>query len=264
MIRFAALMLMVPAAALAGPKVEIVGHRGASHDAPENTVAAFKEAWKQGADGAELDVHQTKDGKLVVIHDADARRTTGAAGKVGAMTLAEVRKLDAGRWKGAAFEGEKVPTLAEMLATVPPGKKVYVEVKCCPEAVPELVRVLKASGLTPALSPVISFNAAVVEAVKKARPDAPAYWVVSLSGKKPPTAEALIRRAKEIRADGLDLSAAALEAGFARKVKAAGLRLDVWTVNDAKLARRVVGFGVDGITTDRPGWLRQQLDSTTP
>jgi glycerophosphoryl diester phosphodiesterase len=260
MIRLAALSLLLPAAVLAGPKVEIVGHRGASHDAPENTIASFKEAWKQGADGAELDVHLTKDGKLVVIHDADVKRTTGSAGKVSAMTFDEVRKLDAGRWKAEAFAGEKVPLLTEMLATVPAGKKVYVEVKCGPEAVPELVRVLKASGLKPELSPVISFNAAVVAAVKKARPDAPAYWIVSLNGKKPPTAEELIRRAKELGADGLDLSATkVLDAAFAKKVKAAGLRLDVWTVNDAAVARRMLEFGVDGITTDRPGWLRERL-----
>ena len=103
----------------------------------------------------------------------------------------------------------------------------------------------------------------VVAAVKRARPDLPAYWVVSLNPKKgtaPPTAERLIARAKEIRADGLDLSAAdALDAAFAGKVRAAGLKLYVWTVNDAIVARRMVDLGVDGITTDRPGWLRERL-----
>lgn len=257
-----ALALPVPAAA-ADPRVEIVAHRGASHDAPENTVAAIKLAWEQKADAAEFDVYLTKDRKIVVIHDKDTKRTAGGVTKVVAeSTLEELRALDVGKWKSEKFAGEKVPTLEEMLATVPAGKRVFVEVKCGPEIVPELDRVLKAAGLKPDRTPVISFNAAVVAAVKKARPDLPAYWIVSLNPKKapPPTAEQLVARAKEVHADGLDLSAAdLLDAAFAKKVKAAGLGLYVWTVNDAAVAKRMVEIGVDGITTDRPGWLREQL-----
>ena len=94
-------------------------------------------------------VHLSKDGQIVVLHDKDTRRTAGVEGKVAQMTLAKLRKLDVGRWKHARFAGEKVPTLEEMLARVPAGKKVYVEVKCGPEIVPELDRVLKASKLKP-------------------------------------------------------------------------------------------------------------------
>jgi glycerophosphoryl diester phosphodiesterase len=241
-------------------KVEIIGHRGASWDAPENTVASFKEAWKQNADGAELDVHSSKDGKLVVIHDATFKRTSGVPDKVRDLTLEQIRKLDAGKWKDPKFAGEKYPTLDEMLATRPAGKKVYVEVKVGPEAVPELLRVLDATKAPAALTPVISFNSEVIAAFKKARPDHPAYWIVSLGDKS--TAEKLIERAKQIQADGLDLSAKPmLDASFAKKVKDAGLRLDVWTVNDPAVARRMVEIGVDGITTDRPGWLREQLNA---
>lgn len=257
-----ALLLCLPLPAVAGP-LEVIAHRGASHDAPENTVAAFQEAWRQNADAAELDVYLTKDGKLIVIHDANTKRTTGHDGKVADMTLADLRKLDAGRWKGERFAGQRLPTLEEMLATAPAGKKVYVEVKCGPEAVPELVRVLKASKLSAGQTPVISFNAAVIAAVKKARPEVPAYWLVGLGKRKDgkvPTAKELIAKAKEIRADGLDLSAAAaLDAAFVKEVRAAGLKLYVWTVNDAKVARRMADLGVDGITTDRPGWLRKLL-----
>jgi glycerophosphoryl diester phosphodiesterase len=110
---------------------------------------------------------------------------------------------------------------------------------------------------------VISFDARVIAAVKKARPDLAAYWVVSLKpakGKRPPTAEELIAKARAVQADGLDLSASeALDAAFAKTVKGAGLKLYVWTVNDAGVARRMAEAGVDGITTDRPGWLREQL-----
>ena len=134
-----------PPTAADPPKVEIVAHRGASFDAPENTVAAIKLAWEQKADAAEFDVFLSKDGKIVVIHDADTKRTAGVDRKVADTTLEELRKLDVGKWKDAKFAGEKIPTLEEMLATVPAGKRVFIEVKCGPEIVPELDRVLKAS-----------------------------------------------------------------------------------------------------------------------
>lgn len=255
--------LATPAVAADPPAVEIVGHRGASFDAPENTVASVKLAWEQKADAAEFDVYLSKDGKIVVIHDATTKRTAGTDGKVAEMTLDELRKLDVGKWKGEKFAGEKIPTLDEVLATVPAGKRALIEVKCGPEIVPELDRVLKASKLKPEQTAVISFSADVVAAVKKARPDVPAFWIVSLApkGQKPRTAEELIDKAKEIKADGLDLSAmpAVLDKAFGTKIKAAGLKLYVWTVDDAELAKQMIAAGVESLTTNRPGWLREQL-----
>jgi glycerophosphoryl diester phosphodiesterase len=259
--------MTVLAATVAGaaepPKVEIVGHRGASFDAPENTVAAIKLAWEQKADASEFDVYLTKDKKIVVIHDATTKRTAGEDLKVAGSTLEELRKLDTGKWKGAKFAGEKLPTLEEMLATVPDGKRVFIEVKCGPEIVPELDRVLKAAKLKPEQTCVIAFNADVIAAVKKARPDLQALWLVSLAPKnqKPRNAEELIEKAKQIKADGLDLSAtpAVLDEAFGKKVKAAGLKLYVWTVNDVELAKKMIAAGAESITTDKPGWLREQL-----
>ncbi|VTT96642.1 glycerophosphoryl diester phosphodiesterase : Glycerophosphoryl diester phosphodiesterase OS=Singulisphaera acidiphila (strain ATCC BAA-1392 / DSM 18658 / VKM B-2454 / MOB10) GN=Sinac_5378 PE=4 SV=1: GDPD [Gemmataceae bacterium] len=259
----ALLCLAAPAAWAADKPVAIVAHRGASHDAPENTVASFKLAWEQKADAGELDVFITKDGKLVVCHDRNTKRLAGVSKIIPDTTFEELRALDVGKWKGEKFAGEKIPTLAEMLATVPEGKLVFIELKCGAEAVPELDRVLQASKLRPAQTPIISFSADVVAAVKKARPDLPAYWIVELlpkKGAKPPAAADLVAKAKEIKADGLDLSAdAALDEPLVKAVRDAGLKLYVWTVNDADVARRMVKFGVDGITTDRPGWLREQL-----
>src|SRR5688572_19130995 len=108
-------LFTTPAAAAADGPVEFIGHRGASFDAPENTVAAIKLAWEQKADGAEFDVYLTKDGKVAVIHDATTKRTAGADLKVAGSTLTELRALDVGRWKGEKFTGEKIPTLDEML-----------------------------------------------------------------------------------------------------------------------------------------------------
>ena len=240
------------------PPVEIIAHRGASHDAPENTVASFRAAWLQNADGAELDIYLTADNHIVVCHDKNTKRTAGVELVVAQSTLAELRVLDVGIWKDPKFAGETIPTLQEMLATLPPHRKVYVEVKCGPEIVPEMIHQLEASGFPPEQTPVICFNADVVAAVKKARPDLPAYWLSDLKEGK--TAESLIARAQEIQADGLDLKAGPeLDQAFADKVKAAGLRLDVWTVNDPELAKRMVEIGAAGITTDRPEWLRERL-----
>jgi glycerophosphoryl diester phosphodiesterase len=173
-------------------------------------------------------------------------------------SLTELRKLDVGTWKSPKYAGERIPTLEEMLATIPAGKKVYIEVKCGPEIVPELDRVLRTMQLKPSQTPVICFNAAVVAAVKELRPELPAYWLVSL--KEETTVESLIEKAREIRADGLDLSATSrLDQAFADKIRAGGLGLVAWTVNDPIVAQRLRQIGVQGITTDRPRWLRDQL-----
>lgn len=242
--------------------VEIVGHRGTS-DAPENTLAAIRLAWEQRADAVEFDVHLSKDGAIVALHDADTKRTAGTELMVADSTLEELRKLDVGKWKGAQFAGEKIPTLDELFATVPNRKRVFIEVKCGPEIVPELDRVLRASTLKPEQTCVISFHTAVIAATKKVRPDVPCFWVVNLAPKnaQPPTAGDLIASAKEIGADGLNLSAtpAVLDAAFGNKVKAAGLALYVWTVDDVELARQMIAAGAESITTNRPGWLREQL-----
>src|SRR4029453_13086438 len=90
----------------------VLGHRGASADAPENTLAAFRLARAQGADGVELDVRRCATGEVVVIHDGDARRTAGAPLRIAEAPLAALRALDAGAWKGERFRGERIPLLA--------------------------------------------------------------------------------------------------------------------------------------------------------
>ncbi|MGH7411421.1 MAG: glycerophosphodiester phosphodiesterase family protein, partial [Candidatus Methylomirabilis sp.] len=92
-----------------------IAHRGASALAPENTMAAFEKAIELGADVIELDLHLTRDGELVVIHDDTLDRTTDGRGPVHGRSLEEIRRLDAGRWFGQAFAGERIPTLSEVL-----------------------------------------------------------------------------------------------------------------------------------------------------
>lgn len=244
--------------------VEIIGHRGASHDAPENTVASFKLGWEQQADADELDIYLTKDGQVVVIHDATTKRTTGVDKKIADSTLAELRELDAGGLKGEQWKGEKIPTLAAALATVPEGKRMFIEIKCGPEVLPELEKVLKESGRKPEQLVIIGFSHAVMEQARQRFAQAPIYWIVSPkadkeSGQFPPI-EGLITKAKEAGLSGLDLDAKyPLDAAAVAKVKEAGLRLYTWTVDDPALAQKLTAAGVDGVTTNRPGWLREQL-----
>ncbi len=244
--------------------VEIIAHRGASHDAPENTVAALRLGWEQNADAGELDVRLTKDGQIVVIHDNDTKRTTGVAGAVAQRTLAELRSLDAGRWKGPEWTRERLPTLSEALATVPDGKRMFIEIKCGPEILPQLEPVLKASGRRSEQLAIIGFNYTVVKQAKQRFPQSPVYWIVSYKADKKtgkhPDIRTLIAKARAARLDGLDLDGGfPLDAACVAQIKTAGLGIYVWTVDDAARAGALAAAGVDGITTNRPAWLREQL-----
>ena len=107
----------------------IIAHRGDSGSAPENTLAAFRRAVAAGADGAELDVRLTRDGKLTVFHDRSLDRTSNSTGLVSRHTLAEIQRLDVGSWFGPDFKGEIPPTLDEVFEQIPPGFLLVVELK---------------------------------------------------------------------------------------------------------------------------------------
>ena len=256
-------------AAEATPKAmpAIIAHRGASYDAPENTMAAFRLAWEQKCDAIELDVHLTKDGRLAVIHDANTKRTAGADKPVAQQTLAELRALDAGSWKGPRWAGEKIPTLDEVLETVPEGKQAVIEIKCGAEALPELERVVAASGRKPEQLVLIGFGYATMQAAKARLGHLKALWLVSARPGKEgpvPTLDEMIEKARTARFDGLNLDYHfPIDAAFVAKANAAG-PLYTWTVDDAEAAKRLVQAGVVGITTNRPAWMREKLQTAQP
>lgn len=265
------LKLLVPLmAALLAPGalsgVEIIAHRGASFDAPENTLGAFRLGYAQAADAGELDIHLSRDGRIVVIHDADTARTAGIARPVVAQSLDELRTLEAGQWgpwRGSAF-AEKIPLLTEVLAVVPAGRRLFIEIKVGPEILPEFARVLQASGVPAPSLPVITFNLEVARAAKRLLPAHEVSWLAAYDQDKQtgrfPDIDRLISQARAAGLDGLDLQANfPIDAAFVQKVRAAGLKLYTWTVDDPAVARGLAAAGVDGITTNRPGWLRGQL-----
>lgn len=243
--------------------IDIIAHRGASYDAPENTLSAVRLGWEQ-ADKVEIDVHLTRDGRIVLMHDKTTKRTAGVDRNVADQTLAELRRLDAGSWKDARFAGEKIPTLDEVIATIPAGKRLVIEVKCGPEILPALKESLRRSGRPARQFLIIAFSHPTLRAIKQALPEIEMYW---LSGFRPdeagaftPSVDELIRQARKANFEGLNLSyKGPIDRDFVRKVKAAGLKCYVWTVDSPEEARRLIAAGVDGITTNRPAWLRQQV-----
>lgn len=262
--------LLVSMALTAGSlhAVDIVAHRGASHDAPENTLASEKLAWKQNADAVETDIFLSKDGKLAVSHDKNTKRTAGRDAAIADLTIAELKQLDAGAWKSPQFAGEKIPTLEEQIALIPPGKRMLVEIKIGPEIVPELGRVLQQMRATEKNITIISFNFDSLQEVRKQLPHLPTLWLLGhpnpnskkSAAKKPPTVDEMIRDAKAAKLTGLDLQSTwPLTAADIKKIKDAGLQLHVWTVDDPAIAQHWIDLGVESITTNRPGWLREQL-----
>ena len=243
---------------------QIIGHRGSSFLAPENTLAAVELAWQEGADAVEVDVHMTADGYVVAVHDEDLLRTGGVNRRVDALTFAELQSIDVGRWKGERFAGERVPALAALLDTLPRSKQFLVEVKCGPEIVDEMARVVKTSK-SPADVVIIGMSLAVMQLAKNALPMCAVHGVIEFDDKVEPskrawTAAELTACARRYELDGVDLDTRGpITRELVSKLKAAGLGVGVWTVDSPQRARELIAAGVEGITTNRPGWLRSEL-----
>lgn len=242
------------------PTVEIVAHRGASAEAPENTIASAKLGWAQQADAVEIDVHLTRDGEVAVIHDPTLLRTTGRDARVDECALADIQKLDAGIWKGATWRGERVPSLAQILATVPPGKRLFIELKAADSLAPALQRAVLAGPVEPQRIVLISFEALALREAKRVLPACRGLLLADTPEGAPQKLPELIRRCQAEGFDGLGASAGwPITARLVERLRAENLELHVWTVNDAQRARELALAGVASITTDRPGWLRGKL-----
>ncbi|MCX7050080.1 MAG: glycerophosphodiester phosphodiesterase [Candidatus Sumerlaeota bacterium] len=244
--------------------LEIIAHRGASFDAPENTLAAFKLAWRQSADGIEGDFRLTRDGKIVCSHDATTERTGDKTLEIAQSTFAQLRQVDAGGWKGAAWKGERIPTIEEVLAIVPRGKKIYIEIKA-PNEIAIIKRALAQSSLKPKQIVIISFEKAEVAVAKREIAGIKTLWLTTIkkdkaTGARNPPVEEILATLKEIKADGLDCEGNdAVDREFVRKFQDAGFEFHVWTIDKADEARRFASFGVNSITTNRPQWIRERL-----
>jgi glycerophosphoryl diester phosphodiesterase len=237
------------------PRPLVWGHRGARFDAPENTLAAFDLAVRQGAGGVELDVRLDADRDVIVLHDRTLARVTGwhDVRDVELVGSRELARVDLGG-------GEHPPRLEQVLAwAVRGGHRVNVEVKHDVTFRAELVRrvarlvsALPAPGETVLLS---SFHPAVVRELARRLPGVNVAWLVHAG-------QRVLRRAPGFRwlgARAVHPEAALATPAMIRRLKRAGAEVNVWTVNDPEQAKELAALGVDGIMSDRPGVIAEAL-----
>lgn len=246
------------------PAPLLIAHRGESYDAPENTLAAVRLAWERGAAAVEIDARMSADGVLMVSHDPDTRRIGGPRRALRHQTATELQALDAGAWKHRRWAGERLPRLRDVLATLPPQGRLFVEMKEGPETVPPLVAELRGAGLDDRRIIVMSFLADTVAAAAR---DLGGCEICLLLRARDFVRKASFARAidvaRGIGCHSLDVEVhAKLDRHVINAAHAAGLAVYVWTVNRVATARRLTAAGIDGITTDRCAWLHAQLASS--
>lgn len=241
----------------------IIAHRGASLIAPENTLASINLAWEMGSDAVEIDIRLTKDGEIVAMHDATTARTTGVSAAVAEASLEELKRLNAGFLKGDRWAGEPVPTLREILATVPAGRKIVIEIKVGEEILVPLKKAIDASGLAPEQIYLIMFNYELARQCKALFGGCRVLWLTngyheSPEGEWEALTRSLIEETRRGGFDGINIGAAlATESLCAclRQFEAAKIDLFVWTINDHATARQLFDLSLRGITTDVPDFL---------
>jgi glycerophosphoryl diester phosphodiesterase len=226
----------------------LIAHRGASGHAPENTLAAFKKAITLGATFIETDLQLTRDARLVAIHDETVNRTTNGKGAVHDMTLADLRRLDAGSWFGSEYAGERIPTLDEILDFARKYDVVfYLELKPGGSWGGEhaLISSLRESGQI-ARTVVISFDAGILAAVRKIEPTLMTALLYDGQLDKP------LDQALEVGARQLAIRGDLVSPWLLTAARKKDLQVVCWTVNHSAHIRLLMSAGVDGIMSDYP------------
>ncbi len=246
--------------------IELIAHRGGAKLAPENTLAAFKNAIKIGVDMIEIDVHLTKDGKVVVIHDEKIDRTTDGKGTVKNMTFEEIRKYDAGNWFSEKFKGEKIPTLDEVMETLNGKVKLLIEIKDGDELYPGLEKkVVDTIHKFNANDWVIvqSFNENSVLRVKKMDPSLITFYLLgrNFNDFYSNVAEEVNKGNTIIKKyDGIALLYSLLDSDKVKVFHKAGFKIFTWTVDKPEDMKKIIAMNVDGIITNSPDKLKEILN----
>ncbi len=238
-------------------KVDNVAHRGASGYAPENTIAAFDLAVDMKADYIEIDVQRSKDGELVLIHDTTVNRTTNGTGRVGELTLEQLRKLDAGSWFGSEFAGELIPTFDEILDRYRGKIGILVELKA-PELYPgieaQVAEALKKRNMDKSKNNKIIIQSFNFESVKKVNELLPRIPIgVLTSNRADTTVEAL--QEFSTYADWFNPSYGIVTKELVEQVHSLGMKIGSWTVRTPEAADFLFEMGVDAIITDYPDYV---------
>ncbi|MFD0670137.1 glycerophosphodiester phosphodiesterase [Cohnella sp. GCM10027633] len=247
---------------------ETIGHRGASGYAPECTLAAYRLAVRMNVDYIELDLQLTRDGHIVVMHDETVDRTTDGHGAIGQLTLAELKRLDAGSWFNdeypiyarAEYIGERVPTLREAFETFGDGTKYLLETKS-PRDNPGLEEktwaLVEEFGLRNRVA-VQSFSKKSLRKMRKLSPDVRLFQLIWYN--HPSTiSRDKIKDIKEY-ANGIGVNFGKINEAYVRKVKLAGLLLYPYTVNRTLNMDRAMRWGADGVHTDYPDRFKEAIE----
>jgi len=233
-------------------QVSIIGHRAGAGKAPENTLAAVRQAIADGVDWIEIDVQEAADGEVVVVHDSDFMKLAGEPLKVWDGTLEQIRVIDVGGWFGPQFAGERVPTLREVLEMARGKAGVVIELKYYgheQQLEERVVDLVEAAGMTADVA-IISLAYEGIQRFRALRPD----WTIGL------LSATAIGDLTRLDADFLAVSTGLATPGFVRHAKAAGKQVYVWTVNDPVSLSRMMSAGVDGVITDEPEMARQVME----
>ena len=253
---FSVVLVFMLCVANAKKKTGVTAHRGFSEKAPDNTLAAFQAAIDEGAEYVELDVQETADGRLVVIHDPDLARTTNGSGKIIEMTFNEIQQFDAGSWKDACYTGEVVPELAAVIDAVKGKLKLNIEIKYYTDnskIVEKLLQLVTEKKITDACF-FTSFQWDAIDKIKQLMPTMRAGY---LFGEMPDNT------IYEANVDLFSVSHRLVTPEFVRKAHAAGKEVHTYTVNDIEEMQRVIDCGVDNIITNCPDKLIAYLDNRT-
>ncbi len=243
----------------------IIAHRGESYDAPENTLAAINLAWERKVEAVEIDIQLTIDNEIVVIHDKNTMRTTGKKKIVRKSSFKELKLLNAGFYKDGNWANEPIPTLSEVLESVPSNGKLIIEIKSNDSILPKLASVLTQSKLMDSQIELIAYNALTLSRAKKLMPQYNMLWLLDLDYILPKwlvwkNARRIIKKVKKLNLDGVDVWAGKiLNKNFISNFKDAGLLVYSFTINNPVKAKTLMDDGIDGITTDRAYWMSEQL-----
>jgi len=233
--------------------VEITAHRGSSARAPENTLAAVRQAIADGCDFIEIDVQTCADGAVVVVHDRNLLRVAGDARRVEDLTLAELRRMDVGRWFSSQFTGEHVPTLEEVLDLVRGKVRLNIELKYNrpdPNLVPAVLERLR-RGRFLGQCVLTSMDPAALCALKTAEPAACTGLILRNA----------VGRLSRMQGDFLSVAVRRVTAAFVDRAHRAGKPVHVWTVNKPAAMARMIELGVDNLITDVPAVLRGVIEA---
>lgn len=247
----------------------VIAHRGASGAAPENTMASFREAIKLKVDMIELDVHQTVDGVVVVIHDKTVERTTNGKGKVKEMTFEEIQQLDAGSWFDSQFKNEKVPSLEKIIQEMNGEVKLLIEVKKGNSYYPDIEKnimtlIYKYNAKNWCI--IQSFETEVINNFKQIDPEVELHKLVTgnIPG-LPLYVDNSLKVGSIFKFDEV----ASINPNFrlinkkrVEKIHKNGQKVIAWTVNDVEDMKKCIDMGVDGIITNYPDRLISVLDNS--